>query len=860
MSSLPPPSDVIASIGNIAQGAAAAIEKVPGEISSMIQGLGKTVQQAPVSIVNAIGSQNIPQAIVNAPQTIPSAVINVVGSQNLPSVISSNVNQFLTPPPQPQTDVSQFANRNFLNTNPINSNGIYSVTPATYREPNAVSGAAGLIVDTLTSSIGLGTPVRDYMSSQGQTSNAPYGGFSYGSDAAQKAILGVSPEQFEAFQQTPYFKNEPLFVQYGQGLLYNSLSPASAVKAATTAIEFTVGEAGLDSLAAYAKSGTMLPMVGRVLNSPLLKPAIAVGLGAGAVNEAAGGFNISDGSIQPNVGMSKFAVNLGGLTGQVLTMGGISGGGRFVSETSLPELPKFDFIQRAKLEVPQFLEETKGGIPQGLYDYGAYKVGKSYRANVEIPVKSFLQELPVRSESAQSALLKPYVTLKVLGKPTIETALGKASIAGARYAYYGEIPEPVLKAYNKYYIGERLLGEPVVKETTAQKVGAVSKPTTSRMSTSVVGGKTVRTLAREPSFKSMGKTESAMPRSASTDSSLNIGQRMDFRGSQGPMKPMSGVKQAGGMISILSEPLPMVEGMTQGKVMPQERITSKLPYQLGLSIDSIEESMSSIHKSVGQMVRPVFEVPEILKYRGQEQVQDRIRIQDQLHKEIQEQARKQEQIQEQIQDQLQKQDQTQKQKQEQTTDQTTDNPPDTKVDGGFGIPLPMGFPSISFGGGSIPAQQKKKKYKGHLETISLGVLVVNDGGMKIGYTPDSTPLFDSVKRKIAGKGATLGFKPNETSLFKPRSPHTPGSLGVKVNDRDIFNSGSTTRLSKKPLNRLPTNYIPTNNNVPKPRAQVVPMGLKSTVPKNNLPTGQIMAPLRKGRRKGLSSDLGSSYV
>jgi len=36
--------------------------------------------------------------------------------------------------------------------------------------------------------------------------------------------------------------------------------------------------------------------------------------------------------------------------------------------------------------------------------------------------------------------------------------------------------------------------------------------------------------------------------------------------------------------------------------------------------------------------------------------------------------------------------------------------------------------------------------------------------------------------------------------------------------------------------------------------------LKSTVPKNNLPTGQIMAPLRKGRRKGLSSDLGSSYV
>jgi len=177
------------------------------------------------------------------------------------------------------------------------------------------------------------------------------------------------------------------------------------------------------------------------------------------------------------------------------------------------------------------------------------------------------------------------------------------------------------------------------------------------------------------------------------------------------------------------------------------------------------------------------------------------------------------------------------------------------------IPTGSPTPNVSFGGGSIPAQQKKKKYKGHLETISLGALIVNDDkGMKIGYTPDSTPLFDSVKRKIPGKGATLGFKPNETPLFKPRSPHTPGSLGIKVNDRDIFNSGSTTRLSKKPLNRLPTNYIPINNNVPKPRSQVVPMGLKSTVPKNNLPTGQIMAPLRKGRRKGLSSDLGSSYV
>jgi hypothetical protein len=128
-------------------------------------------------------------------------------------------------------------------------------------------------------------------------------------------------------------------------------------------------------------------------------------------------------------------------------------------------------------------------------------------------------------------------------------------------------------------------------------------------------------------------------------------------------------------------------------------------------------------------------------------------------------------------------------------------------------------------------------------------------------------------------------------LFKQKSKSTSGSLGIRVNDRDIFNKGQSngtdyyrtlgngriaevetnqkpiiinTRSVRQPLNRMPVNYIPISKNVPRPKPQA-PMGSRasvpmSKVPKNNLPSPNLMAPLRKGRRKGLSSDLGSSYV
>jgi hypothetical protein len=99
-----------------------------------------------------------------------------------------------------------------------------------------------------------------------------------------------------------------------------------------------------------------------------------------------------------------------------------------------------------------------------------------------------------------------------------------------------------------------------------------------RTETKIVGGKQVTGLSREPSLKSQGIIETSGRMGEQTPSDFASKRSVDYRGSQSqtmkPMKPESygyrETKQATGQMQIFSEQLPMVEGMTEGKVSRQQ--------------------------------------------------------------------------------------------------------------------------------------------------------------------------------------------------------------------------------------------------------------------------------------------------
>jgi hypothetical protein len=99
----------------------------------------------------------------------------------------------------------------------------------------------------------------------------------------------------------------------------------------------------------------------------------------------------------------------------------------------------------------------------------------------------------------------------------------------------------------------------------SMKMPAMPNVPTGRVSgTKTVGGRETKALSREPSLRSQGISE----RSSPGGKSIQIGRRADFRGQPASekMKPMdlSRIKKAAGM-GILSEQLPQIEGMIEGR-------------------------------------------------------------------------------------------------------------------------------------------------------------------------------------------------------------------------------------------------------------------------------------------------------
>jgi hypothetical protein len=120
-------------------------------------------------------------------------------------------------------------------------------------------------------------------------------------------------------------------------------------------------------------------------------------------------------------------------------------------------------------------------------------------------------------------------------------------------------------------VGGRTSGDRV----SSEKLPEGGFPATSKFRTTTFGGKTRTGLAKEPSLQSMGMKESitkgAPPK--------RTGNAVDYRGKPASktMKPMTREslgyqgKQAAGGNAILSERLPVAEGMNQGKVLPQQQ-------------------------------------------------------------------------------------------------------------------------------------------------------------------------------------------------------------------------------------------------------------------------------------------------
>jgi hypothetical protein len=225
-------------------------------------------------------------------------------------------------------------------------------------------------------------------------------------------------------------------------------------------------------------------------------------------------------------------------------------------------------VQRAKLEVPQFIEESGGNSARGVGNYVQYKVGNAYQSKIGIPLGSAIQEAPGSIQRAGVALQMPFIRTKVEGVPKLQAALASKYIDIA----YGQ---PSIPTRN-----------PTVPSTKPMVSKLPSAPAVSRMDTKIVGGKVVSGLAREPSMKSMGSVE----KSSSFSSGPSIGTRTDFRGKSGAMKPMD-YKRAESQQAILSEQLPEVEGMTVGKMQGQApQIVSVIRFAPTQSFDVMMET------------------------------------------------------------------------------------------------------------------------------------------------------------------------------------------------------------------------------------------------------------------------------
>lgn len=205
--------------------------------------------------------------------------------------------------------------------------------------------------------------------------------------------------------------------------------------------------------------------------------------------------------------------------------GSLRGTGRYLAYKAEPITSVVtEPITRGKLEYPQFVEESGGSRLKGTVEYGKYIVESAYSKYIEIPTKSFVQEIvPVMAGEIPGRTV-PIDTVGKIGKPP-----------------QGGTPSPISRG-----------GFP----------GEGSTP--SRITTRIVGGKETSSLVREPSLQSRGISEPVVR--SSQPSSVSIGQRSDFRNL--PRTTEAPYRKMQMQTSIMSEQLPVVEGMTQGRIQP----------------------------------------------------------------------------------------------------------------------------------------------------------------------------------------------------------------------------------------------------------------------------------------------------
>jgi hypothetical protein len=200
-----------------------------------------------------------------------------------------------------------------------------------------------------------------------------------------------------------------------------------------------------------------------------------------------------------------------------------------------PEYAPADAWQQARVKTDDtyFSQGTVQTTPEKFYmDLGEKAYGKP-KTNMErlIKAEQFFDELPGR------------------------VATGKWDKFGAGGA--GDVAPTITK------------GKP-----PAGGMGRVSGVTGTR----IVGGRSTPALAKEPSLASLGKAERSTPGGGSvangqSGGSFTIGQSTDFRQQpRSAMKPFT--KQAAGQLPIMSEPLPMVEGMPTTRMSQSSRIST----------------------------------------------------------------------------------------------------------------------------------------------------------------------------------------------------------------------------------------------------------------------------------------------
>ncbi len=206
--------------------------------------------------------------------------------------------------------------------------------------------------------------------------------------------------------------------------------------------------------------------------------------------------------------------------------GRVSGTARYIGYKAEPlTKPIVSAISSVKADIVESIKSP---------EYGKFLAERGYQKYVEIPAKSFTQELI------------PTMAGEIPGKTVPIESLGKTT------------------------------GSAQPRGGSTVSGGGGVPPSGSRMTMRMVGGKMRPTLAREPSLKSQGVSEKTIPKEKTT-----IGTRTDYRGkpaSQG-MKQIYGIKQSASQSQVLlTERLP-TQRYIERQQIPQQQMQEQVLIQ-----------------------------------------------------------------------------------------------------------------------------------------------------------------------------------------------------------------------------------------------------------------------------------------